>query len=372
MSFISCSRVLLCVHLLVVLFLISCYYAGAMFPFPPVALFLPQLLWWHQHMSCIFYSFSLDSFRCSVLSFTSTTSSIDDPLFLDLGVFLQIYGFYWVHFLLRRLQGTLRLAASGMWCERRIHSWVGFWTGSTCLRKPQASRRLRHRPWHIVSDVVIISFYTPQQKPDALSPISPFPRRWQMQCRRSQICLRPSLWRGLRWLRLNCLAAPLGLEAAGWALRQSLLFEQRWIALKLTLGFCSWRPQADSFITSQRLVQITWSRCSLICLVQSPSRKPLTLKYHTESTTCMSACRHSFPPPVICCFFRLDVRWEDYFNFASSSENKCVSFEFLICETKAGNLCLSAHPVANSFYCFHLYLLPLLEGFYCGHQGSRF
>lgn len=227
---------------------------------------------------------------------TSTTSSSDDPLFLDLGVFLQICGFYWVHFLLRCLRRTLRLASSGMWCERHIHSWVGFWTDSTCLRKPQASRRLRHRPRHVVSEVVIISFYTPQQKPDALSPISPFPRRWQMQCRRSQICLRPSLWRGLRWLRLNCLAAPLGLEAAGWALRQSLLFEQRWIALKLTLGFCSWRPQADSFISSQRLVQITWSRCSLICLVQSPSCKPLTLKYHTESTACMSTCRHSLAP----------------------------------------------------------------------------
>lgn len=43
---------------------------------------------------------------------------------------------------------------------------------------------------------------------------------------------------------------------------------------------------------------------------------------------------------------------------------KSVSFEFLIWKTKAGNVCLSTHPVANSFYCTHLYLfLLLVSGF---------
>lgn len=152
-------------------------------------------------------------------------------------------------------------------------------------------------------------------EPDVLSPISPFPRRWQKQRCRSQICLRPSLWWELRLLRLNCLAAPLGLEAAGWALRQSLLFEQRWIALKLTLGFCSWHPQTDSFITSQRMVQITWSRCSLAYL---PGSVSIMWNHWLLNTTrsLRHVCLHAFVYPVICCFLWLDIRCHDHYSFA--------------------------------------------------------
>lgn len=268
MSFISCIRVLICVHLLVVLFLISCYYAVYLlffffgqFPLLGVIVYFHNLFnWW---------------------------SSVSWP---------------W------RVSSNLRLLLSPFPSSLLAKNFAAgcFWnvmrTAHTCVSRildrlhlPQKTSGFPTSPPPTVTYCFRGCNYIFLHAAAKAGPlVSDFPVSSPMQCRRSQICLRPSLWRGLRWLRLNCLAAPLGLEAAGWALRQSLLFEQRWIALKL--GFCSWRPQADSFITSQRLVQITWNRCSLICLVQSPSRKPLTLKYHTEPTTCMSTCRHFFPP----------------------------------------------------------------------------
>lgn len=303
MSFISCIRVLICVHLLVVLFLISCYYPGAMFPFSPVALFLPQLLWWHRH-SCV--SFILFLWTVFIARFYRL---LPQPLQLMILHFLtlacQIYGFYWVHFLLRCLRRTLRLAASGMWCERHIHSWAGFWTDSTCLRKPQASRRLHHRPWRIVSEVVIISFYTPQQ---SRTSCLRFPR-FLAADRCSVVVLKfvcVHLCDGgcgrCVWIaspRLSGWRRPAGRSASRCCLSS---VELHWSLL--------WVFAVDV----HRLILLSaasgWFRLHeagalcLICLVQSPSRKPLTLKYHTESTTCMSTCRHFSP-----CDLLLPLTW---------------------------------------------------------------
>lgn len=337
-----------------------------MFPFSPVALFLPQLLWWHRH-SCV--SFILFLWTVFIARFYRL---LPQPLQLMILCFLtlacQIYGFYWVHFLLRCLRRTLRLAASGMWCERHIHSWAGFWTDSTCLRKPQASRRLHHRPWRLVSEVVIISFYTPQQ---SRTSCLQFPR-FLAADRCSVVVLKfvcVHLCDGgcgrCVWIaspRLSGWRPPAGRSASRCCLSS---VELHWSLL--------WVFAVDV----HRLILLSaasgWFRLHEVALFAWFSLHHVNHWLLNTTQSLQHVCLHAdIFPPVICCFLWLDIRCEDYFNFASSSEKKCVSFEFLICETKAGNVCLSAHPVANSFYCFHLYLLPLLEGFYCGHQSSRF
>lgn len=134
--------------------------------------------------------------------------------------------------------------------------------------------------------------------PDILSPVSPFPHRWRNQRRRSQICPHPSLWLGLRSLRLDFLAVPLRLEACGWALCQALLFEQRWIALELT--WVLELTSTDWFFYHQPAVGSDyWSRCSLACLLAPVSimltTEPLCLKT-THLQHALSTCRcYLFP-----------------------------------------------------------------------------